>query len=120
MAQTTGILDVYWRGQFLNTKPNVQQEIGGMRNASVMGARRNFRAQSFKPSKITAEIIMTPGLDTAAMFAANIEDELQVKWDTGQTYTWPDAFITDVPKMTGGENGTLSVTWECGEPTVTL
>jgi hypothetical protein len=44
------------------------------------------------------------------------EGELQVICDTGQTYVFADAFLTDRPEMTSGEGGKIELKWAAGAP----
>ena len=44
------------------------------------------------------------------------EGELQVICDTGQTYVFTDAFLTERPEMTSGEGGKIEMKWAASAP----
>lgn len=114
MAQTLGIIDIIWKGQKLAVEKGAKLKLGGIKNNMVPFGRQVGRAQEFEPSEITAVIPFQRGQRIGDIFSLG-EGELQVLCDTGQTYSVPDAFITNRPEMTGGEGGKIEVVWSCGE-----
>ena len=114
MAQTLGIIDIVWKGQKLDPERGAKLRVGGIKNNPVPYGRQVGRAQEFEASEITAVIPLKRGERIGDIFTQG-EGELQVACDTGQTYVWPDAFITNRPEMTGGEGGKIEVVWAAGE-----
>lgn len=112
--QTLGIIDLVWKGRKLAVEKGAKLKLGGIKNNAVPYGRQVGRAQEFEPSEITAVIPLKRGERIGDTFSQD-EGELQVICDTGQTYVWPDAFITNRPEMTGGEGGKIEVMWSAGE-----
>jgi hypothetical protein len=50
-------------------------------------------------------------------FPSGVQQELQIQCDTGQSFTWPDAFRSDKIKLTTGEDAEAEVTLNAGTPT---
>lgn len=114
MAQLLGIVDLVWKGQKLAVEKGAKLKLGGIKNNAVVYGRQVGRAQEFEASEITAVIPLKRGQRIGEVFGL-AEGELQVLCDTGQTYTAPDAFLTNRPEMTGGEGGKVELKFACGE-----
>lgn len=112
--QTLGIIDIVWKGRKYAVEKGSKVKLGGIKNNAVPFGRQVGRAQEFEASEITATIPLKKGERIADTFSQD-EGELQVLCDTGQTYVWPDAFITNRPTLTGGEGGKIEVIWAGGE-----
>jgi hypothetical protein len=115
MAQFLGILDASWRQEALDPEKGGKVKVGGIKNNLVKTGRRVGRAQEFEESEITMSIPLERARQLKKLFDAG-EGELIVKCDTGQTYTWPDAFLVNRPEFTGGEGGKVELKWNAGEP----
>ncbi len=114
MAQTLGIVDVVWRGRTLDVERGASVKLAGTLNTAVVAGRRVHRAESFEAGEVKATMVLKRG-DRIAEVDGPREGELTVLCDTGQTYTWPDAFLTVRPMFTGGEGGKMELTWAVGE-----
>ena len=112
--QLLGIQEIVWRGQKLAVEKGSKLTLGGIKNNAVVFGRQVGRAQEFEPTEVEVTIPLKRGMRITDVFVQG-EGELQVLCDTGQTYAWPDAFITNRPEMTGGEGGKISVKWSAGE-----
>lgn len=112
--QLLGIQEIVWRGQKLAVEKGSKLKLGGTKNNAVVYGRQVGRAQEFEATEVECVIPLKRGMRITDVFVQG-EGELQVLCDTGQTYTWPDAFITNRPEMTGGEGGKISVKWAAGE-----
>ena len=110
MVQVLGIIDVVWRGQNIPVEKGAKIKLGGIKNNPVTYGRRVGRAQEFVGSEVTAVTNLERGKSYGSLYDEG-EGELQVKCDTGHIYTFPDAFLTEIPEMTGGEGGKLELKW---------
>lgn len=114
MAQVLGIIDITWRGVNIPVEKGAKLKLGGMKNNPVVYGRKVGRAEEFAASEITATTHLEKGQRYGSIYSSG-DGELQVICDTGQTYTFPDAFLTDMPEMTGGEGGKLELKWQAGD-----
>lgn len=114
MAQVLGIMDLVWKGQKLDIEKGGKLMLGGIKNNAVTYGRQVGRAQEFVASEVTAVIPLKRGQRIGDVFGLG-EGELQVICDTGQSYSWPDAFLTNRPDMTGGEGGKIELKFAAGE-----
>lgn len=110
-----GVIDIVWQGKRLDIEKGAKVKLGGMKNVAVTLSRSLGRAQEFEGSEVTATFALARGQKLKDIFAT-AEGELQAQCDTGQTYVWPDAFLTNRPEMTGGEGGKIELKWMGGEP----
>ena len=115
MADTLGLIDVVWKGAKLYVERGAKLKLGGMKNNPVIRGRRVDRAQEFEASEVTATIALERGQRLLDVVGDGSEGELQCLCDTGQTYVFPDAFLTNRPEMTGGEGGKIELMWAAGE-----
>lgn len=115
MAQTLGIMELVWRGAKIPVEKGAKVTIGGRKNNVVLASGQVHRAEEMVASEITATTILRRGQRATEIFATS-EGELQVLCDTGQSFIWSDAFMTDRPSFTGGEGGKVELKWAGGEP----
>lgn len=114
MTQVLGIVDIVWQGRNIPVEKGAKLKLGGIANAPVVYGRKVGRAQEFKPSEIEATTTLERGQHFKQLYQVG-EGELQVQCDTGQIYTFPDAFLTDQREMTGGEGGKVPLKWSAGD-----
>jgi hypothetical protein len=110
MTQTVGILDIYWNGAKIEAEKGATLKLSGYKNNAVNAGRKTHRAQEWMAGEAKCTTVLRAG-DALTAYLPGAEGELQVKCDTGQVYTSPDAFIVDVPTVTGGEGGKVQITW---------
>ena len=115
MAQTLGIIDIVWRGRRLAVERGASLKLGGVKNNAVITGRQVHRAGEMEASEITATIPLMRGQRILDVYGDGREGELQCICDTGQTYVFADAFLSNRPEMTGGEGGKIELTWMAGE-----
>ncbi|NIX75386.1 phage tail tube protein [Microvirga terricola] len=116
MTQVVGIIDIVWKGTNIPVEKGAKAKFGGLTNNPVVVGRSVMRAQEFKAGEVSAKTALRRGQSAKELFK-NEEGELQVQFDTGQTYIWPDAFLSgDIPDITGGEGGQIELKWSVGEP----
>lgn len=114
MVQVLGIVDIVWRGRNIPVEKGAKLKLGGLKNNAVTYGRKVGRAQEFVGSEITGTTHLERGVSYGSLYDEG-EGELQVICDTGHQYTFPDAFLTDIPEMTGGEGGKLELKWAAGD-----
>lgn len=113
MAQVLGIVDIIWRGTRVDVEKGATLMLGGLQQKEVVTNTRVDYAREFMPSKITATAIVLRGMSVLDLFAPG-QAELQVQADSGQTWVFPDAFISNRPDITSGEGGKLKIEWAAG------
>lgn len=114
MAQVLGIVDIVWRGRNLKVEKGAKFKLGGIKNNPVTYGRSVGRAQEFVGTEVSATCNLEKGQSWGATWDAN-EGELQVVCDTGQTYVMDDAFLTEIPDITGGEGGKYELQWSSSD-----
>ena len=111
-----GIIDIYWNGNKVPNEPGGTVKLGGVRNKSVTFSRSVAPAGAMMPSEISCTAVIQTG-DRVTDTYGTAPGELQVQCDTGQIFTWPDAFIVDSVEFAAGEGGKLKLKWEAGTAT---
>jgi len=114
MAQTLGIIDISWRGRNLTIEAGAKLKPGGVMNKVVKAGRSLHRAEEFGDGEVTCTMVLKRG-EKLSDFYTTKEGELIVLCDTGQTYSWGDAFLTDLLEATGGEGGKVEMKWAVAE-----
>lgn len=115
MAQVLGIIDLVWRGTRIAVEKGAKLKIGGIQNNSVVVGRQVHNAQEFIASEISGTTVLRRGQRFTDLYST-AAGELQVVCDTGQTYVFTDAFLTERPEMSGGEGGKIEMKWSAGVP----
>ncbi|GLK85686.1 phage tail tube protein [Ancylobacter defluvii] len=114
MAQSLGIIDIQWKGTKLDVEPGGKLLLGGMQNKGVTTGQKRKFAREFKESIITATRTFDRGMSASDLYDPDA-GELQVHCDTGQIFTFPDAFMTERPELTAGDGGKAECKWEAGQ-----
>lgn len=118
-GQTLGVIDMVWRGVALDVEKGAKVIIGGWKQNPVLVQGKTKWAREYVASEITAMVPLNRGQDPNVLWAGG-EGELQCNCDTGQSFIFPDAFLTNRPDMTGGEGGKMEVKWAGGIPETLL
>lgn len=113
MAQTLGIVDIVWRGEKLACEKGSELMLGGIKKNPVIYGRQVGWAGEMEASTVTATFPLERGRRMSDLWATN-QGELQVICDTGQSYVFPDAFLTNRPNATGGEGGKVKLEFAAG------
>lgn len=113
--QTLGLIDIVWRGRQIPVKRGAKIRVGGIQNTVVTYGRKVGRAQEYVGSEVTATTNFERGQRFDNIWDAG-EGELQVVCDTGQTFVMNDAFLTERPEITGGEDGQFELKWAASTP----
>lgn len=114
MAQVLGIVDIVWKGRNVPVEKGAKLKLSGYKNNPVTYGRKVGRAQEYEGSTVEAVTALERGQRMGDLYTSE-EGELQVVCDTGQTYTFPDAFLTDNREITGGEGGKIPLKWAAGD-----
>lgn len=114
MVQTLGIVDIIWRGRAIPAKKGAKIKPGGLENQVVVAGRKVGRSQQFVATEVTATTNFERGQRFEGAIWSTDEGELQVVCDTGQTFVCRDAFLTERPEITGGEDGQYELKWAGG------
>lgn len=115
MAQVLGIIDIIWRGRKIPVVKGAKLRLGGIKNNAITYGRKVGRAQEYVGSEVTATTHLERGVSYGSIYDAG-EGELQCICDTGHTFVFADAFLTDgPPEMTGGEGGNFELKWSAGD-----
>ena len=114
MTQVLGIVDIVWKGRNVPVEKGAKFKLGGLKNNPVTYGRRVGRAQEYEGSTVEATTALERGQRLKETYTSE-EGELQVVCDTGQTYVFPDAFLTDLREITGGEGGKVALKWAAGD-----
>lgn len=109
MAQALGIIDLIWKGTKIPLEKGATFNKGGMRNTPVVVGRQVHRSQEFMQSTIKGVTVLLAGQRLTDLLGDGTEGEAQVKCDTGQNFLVPDAFLTAIPDVTGGEGGKIGL-----------
>lgn len=117
MAQVLGIVDIIWLGRNLPVEKGAKIRVGGIKNNAVTFGRKVGRAQEYQGSEVTATTNLEKGQRFSQLYTSQVEGELQVVCDTGQTFVIADAFfVDDIPEITGGEGGKIELKWAGSSP----
>jgi hypothetical protein len=112
--QVLGIVDITFKGRNIPIEKGAKVKLGGIANKAVTYGRKVGRSQEFMASEIEATTVIERGQRVKDLYTVE-EGELQVLCDTGQTFVFPDAFLTDLREFTGGEGGKLPLKWSGGD-----
>ena len=116
MAQVLGIIDLYWGGTKVDIKPGGSLKLGGVVNSPVIYGRQVGRSQKMAQSEITVKAILKAGMRITDIFGANLEQQLQVDCDTGQSFVWDQAFREETLDVTAGDQSDIDLKFVAGEP----
>lgn len=112
MAQTVGIMTIWWMGVQYECVSGSSIKLPGTKNNTQVTGGTVQRYESFAAGEVKATPVLKKGMKLTA-FNAGDEGELQVKCNTGQAYVLPDAFILDNPTLSD-QGGKAPVTWNAG------
>ncbi|MPW00075.1 phage tail tube protein [Bombella apis] len=109
MAQTLGILRLFWRGKQYDVQKGVKFRVPGVKNENVNANFRTLRSTQFQPGEVKATIVPTKD-NSPTEFAPSLgEGELQLQSDTGKVWSISDAYVMDQPEWS--DDGKVSITW---------
>ncbi|WP_429956217.1 phage tail tube protein [Gluconobacter japonicus] len=109
MAQTIGVIALWWRGKQYDTQKGVRFRLSGQQNNDVNAGRRTLRSQQYNPGMVQATVLITPDVSLTEFDPSLGEGELQLQADTGQTWTISDAYVKTLPDAQ--DNGQAQINW---------
>lgn len=113
MSQVLGVIDYVWRGVSYDAEKGSTVTLGGYKQDPIEVSGKTHHARVYEKSEASFTTVLKRGQKLSTLFAPG-EGELQCNCDTGQSYIFPDAFVTNRPKMTGGEGGKIEVMFAAG------
>lgn len=114
-AQSLGIVTLIWGGTTLNVDSKSSSFTpGGLINAPVVAGQQVTFGQSFINSTVKASFPLVKGMSVNTLRGFN-NTEMQVKCDSGQTYTINGAFITKDLTVKGSPGNNVTLEW-AGQP----
>ena len=116
MAQSLGIIKVFFGGVELPIKPGGSFKLGGVVSMPQVVGGGVDRSESMQASEITVKRALRRGQRLADLVPGNTERELQVQCDTGQTFVWESAFRSNTLGVTSGDSSEVDVTFAAGTP----
>jgi hypothetical protein len=111
-----GLIQLNWRGQDVPIEKGGKVKLGGIMQKPVVTGQTVDPASEYEGSEINAVTKMSTGMDVVALFASG-QGPLVIKCDTGQTYSWPDAFLGVLAEFTAGDGGKIPLKFHGGTPT---
>jgi hypothetical protein len=115
MAQTLGLIALTWRGQALSIEKGGKVKLGGLMQKEVITGQQVNYCNEMVASEVTANMKMDANTVLLGIWAPG-QGELQVICDTGQSYVWGDAFLTNMPEFTAGDGGKVPLKFGGGAP----
>ena len=113
MAQVLGIIDLIWNGTTLDVEKGATVMLGGFQQKEVVTESDVHYARENVASEIEATVVLQRGQKLSDIYLAGAY-ELQANCDTGQSFVWPGAFLSNRPKVTAGEGGKVQLQWRAG------
>ncbi len=114
MPQPLGIVDLVWKGRGIPFSPDSGKiKLGGMKNTAIPYGRQVGRAITFEPSEIEVKTVLEKGQSVSELYGLE-EGELVVLCDTGQTYTFREAFLIDSITLTANKGGEITLKFAAG------
>ncbi|GBQ23503.1 hypothetical protein AA0472_1119 [Acetobacter estunensis NRIC 0472] len=110
MAVSVGILSIWWKGVQYDCQKGSSLRLPAMRNVTQVAGFSAHRSRQFQQGQCKATPLLLEG-QSLSQFNPGDEGELQVVADTGQSWVFPDAYITDAPTMTD-DGGKMPITWD--------
>lgn len=108
-SNSVGILSIWWNGTQYDCQKGSSLRLPGFRNVTQVAGYTAHRSQEFQAGECKATPLLLEGMGLST-FTPGDSGELQVVANTGQSWVFPDAWITDAPTMTD-DGGKVPVTW---------
>jgi hypothetical protein len=116
MAQVLGLIQATFLGVKYDVKKGSKVKLGGLLQKGVVIGQQVDFSQEFDMSEVSVKTRLKKGQSLKALYPQG-QGELQILCDTGQTFAWSDAFITNLPELTGGtEGGDIEIKLAGGVP----
>ncbi|MFT9382055.1 phage tail tube protein [Gluconobacter sp.] len=109
MAQTIGVVKIWWRGKKYDVQKGVRWRLPGMQNEDQDATDRTLRSMRWNHGMAQATVMITSSSDEDDFDPALGEGELQIQTDIGAVYVFPDAYTRAKPDVQ--DNGQAPVNW---------
>lgn len=114
MAQSLGIMKLFFGGEEIVIKPGGTLRLGGIVSRPQVAGTEVFRSEAMIESEITVKAILRRGQRVTDIAPANVEREIQVHCDTGQTFVGESAFRKETLTITAGDQSEIDLVFACG------
>lgn len=109
MAQTRGIVTLWWNGKQYDIQKGAKWRRAGKQNTDVEGSARTLRSQKYQAGMVQATVLVTAGMSISEFDPSLGERELQIQDDLGSTITISDAYVRSFPEEQ--DNGQAQISW---------
>lgn len=103
-----GTVSITIDGTSLDNLPGASLDVGGFRRKEVITDRGIGYAETRAPATIEVEVGVSALTDTALLGAAT-DVTAVFQADTGQAWVLREAWVSEPPKMTAGENSKMTI-----------
>lgn len=111
-----GIIEAIWQGTPVPLKPGSTFNLGGVTSEpQVVGTDIDF-SNSMKASEVNLKVAIEKGMSITGTFPAGAAGELQIQCDSGQIFTWENAFRSGTIDITTGDSSEANVKFAGGTP----
>jgi len=111
-----GIIKAFWLGNEVPVKPGSSFTLGGVSSKpQVVGTNVDF-SNAMEASEVKLKVAVKSGVSITGTYARGVAGELQVQCDSGQTFTWENAFISGTIPITTGDSSEMEITFGGGTP----
>ena len=111
-----GIIEAIWQGTPLPLKPGSTFNLGGLSSKpQPVGQNIDF-SNSMEPSDIKLKVAIQRGFSVTGTFPRGAPGELQIQCDSGQIFTWENAFVSGTINITTGDSSEAEVSFATGTP----
>jgi hypothetical protein len=114
MAQVLGLVQVNWNGSNIPVEKGSKVKLGGLLQKPVITGSQVDYTTEYDASEVTVVTTLKKGDALYSIFTPGA-GPLIVTCDTGQTYSWGDGFITNLPEFTAGDGGKVSIKWNASQ-----
>ena len=114
-SQVLGIIDAVWKGSKIDCEKGSSFKLGGLKQVVVVTGQSVDYANELEASDVKVITVLRRGQSLVGLFSAGA-GELQILCDTGQSYVWADAFVTNLAEATSGEGGKITMMFGGSSP----
>ena len=113
MSQALGVIDATYAGTLIDSEKGSKLKLAGWMQKPVVTNGQVHYSREFDAGEFTCTTVLKRGQRISDLYPTGTA-ELQCNCDTGQSYTFPDAFISNLPEMTAGEGGKIELKFALG------
>jgi hypothetical protein len=113
MAQTLGLISIIWNGTKIAVEKGGTFQNGGLQQKPNVTGQQVDYSNEFVAGKVSCTSRLMRGQLLSNIWVGQ-QAELQIQCDTGQTYTDPEAFLTNLANFTAGDGGKVKLEFAVG------